>query len=74
MPIFYIATNNGFLKQYYSEQNSTSANDKNNPFLFAASLRKAKLFKSVEEAKAVINQNGLENCIIIDQNGRNQES
>lgn len=73
MPVYYIVTNNGFLKQYYSEQNSTSTNDKNNLSLFATSLRKAKLFKSVEEAKDVIDQFGLENCLIIDQNGRSQE-
>lgn len=73
MPIYYIATNTGFLKQYYSEQNLSSINDKKNSFSFTVSLRNAKMFKSVEEANAVMNQDGLENCIIIDQNGRSLE-
>ena len=65
MPIYYIVTNNGFLKKYYAGQDSGS----DNLAVYSATLRKATIFKTIEDAKKVIDLNTIPNCLIIDQNG-----
>ncbi len=68
MPIYYIVTNNGFLKQYYAGQDSGS----DNKAVYSVSLRKATIFKTIEDAKNIVQDNEIPNCLIIDQNGVTQ--
>lgn len=73
MSVYYIVTNNGFLKQYYVKQAPMTDTDQSNAAIFSAMLRNAKIFSSIEEAKTVIRMNAIEQCLVINQNGESEE-
>ena len=63
MNAFYIMKMNGYFKSYYTEQDDSS---------FTTSIRKAVGFKTIEEAKALIEEKKLEDVQIINQFGQKQ--
>ncbi len=73
MDFYYIVTDNGFLKTYYSEVKSLDGTS-NNTVSFSATLRKARIFKTIEDAKNIIIDNKFVKCVIINQNGDLQSS
>ena len=71
---YYIAKQNGFLKTYYSGNEASTKVSINDIASFSNTLRNAKVFKAIDEAKEVIVDKNLENCVIINQNGDIQNS
>jgi hypothetical protein len=71
MPAFYIVTKEGFLKKYYSEPESFSNGESEQP-VFSDFLRKAFIFKSFSEANETIINKKLINCFVINQYGELQ--
>lgn len=72
MDIFYIVTNNGFMKGYYSERVSLNKEDADKGYSFSPTIRNAKSFSSVETAKNTVLEKKIENCLIVDHNGTTQ--
>ena len=71
MDVYYIVTNDGFLKRYYSGNDISVGGDKSTTAKFSATIRNAKGFNTVEEAKGTIIEKSIK-CIIVDQNGVKQ--
>ncbi|XMB72050.1 hypothetical protein RJI07_08070 [Mycoplasmatota bacterium WC30] len=71
MDVYYIVTNDGFLKRYYSKQDTSVGGSKETTTRFSATIRNAMGFDSIEEANNIIVEKSIE-CIIIDQNGIKQ--
>ena len=57
MSIYYIVSQSGLLKKYYSEQNSVPNGQNKNDVIFSVSLRNAKIFSSYEEAFQLLTSN-----------------
>ncbi|PKK95615.1 MAG: hypothetical protein CVV60_00450 [Tenericutes bacterium HGW-Tenericutes-5] len=72
MPAFYIITQDGFLKKYYSGQDLTSTVVENIKPVFSDFLRKAITYKSFSEANEIIVEKNLVNCFVINQYGELQ--
>jgi hypothetical protein len=72
MPAFYIITQDGFLKKYYSGQDLTSAVSETMKPVFSDFLRKAISYKSFSEANDIIIEKNLVNCFVINQYGELQ--
>jgi len=73
MTVYYIITGFDVAKQYYSEHNQDSTGNGSDPVIFTPSLRNAMNFATIEEAKTVINNHNLNDCVIIDPYGRKQD-
>jgi hypothetical protein len=69
MPKFYIITKDGFLKKYYTGQDTTSTIPGSSLPVFTDFLRKALIFNSFLEANNKIVDKSLTNCFVIDQSG-----
>lgn len=63
MEKYYIVSNNGIFKQYYSKTNEDGS------VLYTPSPRNAKTFTTIEEAKSIIVELNLIGCNVINQNG-----
>lgn len=61
---YYIVSNQGLLKLYYSESAATSGNGN-----FSSSVRNAKPFETIDDAKKMISEKELKECYIINQIG-----
>lgn len=72
MPAFYIITQDGFLKKYYSGQDLTAAMAETIKPVFSDFLRKAIIYKSFSEANEIIIEKNLVNCFVINQYGELQ--
>lgn len=70
MDIYYIISNRGFLKQYYSEQITKKQDQSTDNAYFADNLRYAKMFDTAVAANKVITDKGLTNCIVVNQTGQ----
>ncbi|XFA98496.1 hypothetical protein ACAG96_06420 [Candidatus Izemoplasma sp. B36] len=69
MSIYYIISQSGLLKKYYSVKNSVSDKLSESEVIFSFSLRDAKIFSSSEEAFKLLTSNNWTDLSIIDQNG-----
>lgn len=72
MDIYYIVTNNGFMKGYYSEKTSSIQEGVNKDYSFSPTIRNATSFSSVETAKNKLLEKEIQNCLIVDHNGTTQ--
>jgi len=72
MPAFYIITKDGFLKKYYTGNDSTPTPSESTLPLFSDFLRKALIFNSSLEANNTIINKSLVNCFVINQYGELQ--
>lgn len=70
MDIYYIISNRGFLKQYYSEQFTKEQDQSTDNAYFADNLRYAKMFDTAEDANKVIIDKELKNCVVVNQAGQ----
>lgn len=69
MSIYYIISQSGLLKKYYSKQDSVLNDLNKNDAIFSVSLKDAKTFSSYEEAFQLLSSNNWTDFSIIDQNG-----
>lgn len=69
MPVYYIISQTGFLKRYYSEANTSDVDPNKDNIIFLESLRGAKAFPTIEEANKVMVDKSLTGCFVINQNG-----
>ena len=72
MPAFYIITQDGFLKKYYSGQDLSPVISETIKPVFSDFLRKAITYKSFSEANDIIIEKKLVNCFVINQYGELQ--
>jgi hypothetical protein len=72
MSVYYIVTNNGFLKRYYSEHGTSVEINTETGAKFTAALRNAKGFDSIAEAKNIIAEKAITGCLVINQFGIKQ--
>lgn len=69
MSSYYIINQNGLLKQYFSNKNSSTNGGEEDQVIYTVSMRNAKVFLSYEEAESIIILKRLENCFVINQYG-----
>ena len=73
MKVYYIIEGKGVTRQYFSEHNKDLTKTGTENAIFTPSLRNAMNFNSVEDAKKVISDMSLVDCVVIDPYGLKQD-